>query len=93
MLKGGLCIRVLTEISLPDFLFNPSLQMMVGCTECPCLMLNGFYLFLQDFSAPEELDLLWRAVKMPESCSGIPRLIRNDLSQIIRQQQSLSASL
>lgn len=46
-------------------------------------MLNGFYLFLQDFSAPEELDLLWRAVKMPESCGGTLRLVKNDPSQIV----------
>lgn len=39
-----------------------------------------FYLFLQDFSAPEELDLLWRAVKMPELCAWWDTgLIRSDL--------------
>lgn len=57
------------EISLPAFPFNPSLQVM-DCTECTCLMLNEFYLFLHDFSAAEELDLLWRVVKMPESCGA-----------------------
>lgn len=69
MWKGELWIRVLREISLSGFLFDPSLQ-VVGCAECPCLMLSGFYLFPQDFSAPEELGLLWRAVKMPESCGA-----------------------
>lgn len=55
-------ISILGEISLLAFPFDPR-QQIIHWVVCTQLMLNEFYLFLHDFSASEQLDLLQRAIK------------------------------
>lgn len=68
------------RISLPAFALDPRLQVM-GCVSVPARAEWALSLLFYLFSAPEELDLLWRAVKIPESGGGTGGLIRSDLSQ------------